>query len=129
MGHNHATITIITTVRRISNVHFCSIFEIIGGYWTNSVAILSDAVHNLGDSISLRMSWYLDSKSKATTENDFHICPKDLLWSRKEMHVVYIPISSSIPIFEISCTRCTSFGRNYVTTSIIEKETISCYRT
>ena len=38
------------------------------------------------------------------------------------MHFVYIPISSYISISEISCTKCTSFDRNYVTTSIIENE-------
>lgn len=35
----------------------------------NSVAILSDAVHDLGDSLSLGVSWYLQSKSgKGATE-------------------------------------------------------------
>ena len=28
----------------------------IGGVWTNSVAILSDAVHDLGDSLSLGLA-------------------------------------------------------------------------
>ncbi|OQY42846.1 MAG: cation transporter [Anaerolineaceae bacterium 4572_78] len=41
-----------------------TIFEIIGGLWTNSVAILSDALHDLGDSFSLGMAWYLDNYSK-----------------------------------------------------------------
>lgn len=31
---------------------------------TNSVAILSDALHDLGDSLSLGLSWYLESKSR-----------------------------------------------------------------
>ena len=31
---------------------------------TNSVAILSDAVHDLGDSVSLGMAWYFDRLSK-----------------------------------------------------------------
>jgi cobalt-zinc-cadmium efflux system protein len=35
--------------------------EIVGGLYTNSVAILSDAVHDLGDSISLGMAWYLEN--------------------------------------------------------------------
>lgn len=30
-----------------------TLLEIVGGIWTNSVAILSDAVHDLGDSLSL----------------------------------------------------------------------------
>jgi cobalt-zinc-cadmium efflux system protein len=34
--------------------------EIIGGLWTNSLAIISDALHDLGDSFSLGLSWYLD---------------------------------------------------------------------
>ncbi len=42
-----------------------TILEAIGGLWTNSVAILSDALHDLGDSLALGMAWYLDRKSKA----------------------------------------------------------------
>jgi cobalt-zinc-cadmium efflux system protein len=41
-----------------------TILEIIGGLYVNSIAILSDAVHDLGDSLSLGASWYLDHKSK-----------------------------------------------------------------
>jgi len=35
-----------------------SLIELIGGFWTNSIAILSDALHDLGDSLTLGMSWY-----------------------------------------------------------------------
>ena len=52
------------------NVTF-TIFEIIGGFLTNSVAILSDAVHDLGDSLSLGTSWYLQSKSGSKADNTF----------------------------------------------------------
>lgn len=38
-----------------------TILEIIGGLWTNSVAILSDALHDLGDSIALGLAWRLES--------------------------------------------------------------------
>ena len=48
-----------------------TIFEIIGGIYTNSVAILSDAVHDLGDSLSLGLSWYLDRKSKQKGDANF----------------------------------------------------------
>lgn len=41
-----------------------TILEAIGGLLTNSVAILSDALHDLGDSFSLGFAWYLDRKSK-----------------------------------------------------------------
>ena len=40
-----------------------TIIEIIGGFLTNSVAILSDALHDFGDSISLGLSWYLEKIS------------------------------------------------------------------
>lgn len=47
---------------------FFTIVEFIGGFYTNSMAIMSDAVHDLGDSISLGMAWYFQkiSKKKAT---------------------------------------------------------------
>ena len=37
----------------------------------NSVAILSDAIHDLGDSLSLGTAWYLDSKSRKGADKDF----------------------------------------------------------
>ena len=37
-----------------------TVIEIIGAYFTNSVAILSDALHDLGDSIALGMAWGLE---------------------------------------------------------------------
>ncbi len=40
-----------------------AILEIIGGFLTNSVSILSDAIHDLGDVISIGLSWFLDNKS------------------------------------------------------------------
>ena len=41
-----------------------TILEFIGGMYVNSISIISDAVHDLGDSLSLGTSWYLDSRSK-----------------------------------------------------------------
>ena len=41
-----------------------TIIEIVGGFLTNSVAIMADALHDFGDSISLGTAWYLDKKSK-----------------------------------------------------------------
>lgn len=40
------------------NVGF-TIFELIGGIYTNSLAIMSDALHDFGDSLSIGLSWYL----------------------------------------------------------------------
>lgn len=48
-----------------------SIFEIIGGIYVNSVAIISDAVHDFGDSLSLGTAWYLENKSKQKADSRF----------------------------------------------------------
>ena len=48
-----------------------TIIEIIGGFLTNSMAILSDALHDLGDSLSLAMSWYLENYSQKGADKDF----------------------------------------------------------
>jgi cobalt-zinc-cadmium efflux system protein len=40
-----------------------TVIEIVGGLLTNSVAILSDAVHDLGDSVSLAFAWSMQRVS------------------------------------------------------------------
>ena len=47
------------TLAFILNLSF-TIVEIIGGFLTNSVAILSDAIHDLGDSVALGLAWYFE---------------------------------------------------------------------
>ena len=41
-----------------------SLFEIVGGIFTGSVAIVSDAVHDMGDAASIAISYFLEKKSK-----------------------------------------------------------------
>ena len=41
-----------------------SVFEFIGGTITGSVAIISDAVHDIGDALSIGLSYFLERKSK-----------------------------------------------------------------
>ena len=41
-----------------------SVFEFIGGIFTGSVAILSDAIHDVGDAVSIGISYFLERKSK-----------------------------------------------------------------
>ncbi len=40
-----------------------AIIELVGGLATNSVSILSDALHDLGDSVSLAVAWVLQKRS------------------------------------------------------------------
>lgn len=48
-----------------------TVIEIAGGLWTNSVAILSDAVHDFGDSFSLGLAWYLHYLSQRVADARF----------------------------------------------------------
>ena len=52
----------------ILNLSF-SIFEFIGGIFTGSVAIMSDAVHDMGDAASIGFSFFLERKSKKQPDN------------------------------------------------------------
>lgn len=67
-GHNHATGNI--KVAFFLNLTF-TIIEFIGGFFTNSLAIMSDAVHDLGDSLSLGMSWYFQKLSNKKANTSF----------------------------------------------------------
>ncbi|MEC9490387.1 MAG: cation diffusion facilitator family transporter [Halanaerobiales bacterium] len=67
--HDHSAVSNIKFAF-VLNLSF-SIIEIIGGLLTNSMAILSDALHDLGDSISLAVSWYLENFSQKGADKDF----------------------------------------------------------
>ncbi len=41
-----------------------SIFELVGGIITGSIAILSDSLHDIGDALSIGVSYFLERKSK-----------------------------------------------------------------
>lgn len=43
---------------------FFSLFEFVGGVFTGSVAIVSDAVHDIGDAASIGISYFLEKKSR-----------------------------------------------------------------
>lgn len=40
-----------------------TIIEVAGGIWTNSIAILADAIHDFGDSLSLGLAWFFEHLS------------------------------------------------------------------
>ena len=41
-----------------------AILEFIGGVFTNSIAIISDSIHDIGDAMSIGISFFLEKKSK-----------------------------------------------------------------
>jgi len=48
-----------------------SIFEFIGGIMTNSVAIISDSIHDIGDAMSIGLSYLLEKKSKRNPDDKY----------------------------------------------------------
>ena len=48
-----------------------SIFEIIGGFLTGSIAISTDAIHDFGDAISIGISFLLEKKSNKKPDNKY----------------------------------------------------------
>ena len=67
--HDHSDVKNIK-VAFFLNLAF-TILEIVGGFFTNSIAILSDAVHDLGDSLSLGLSWYFQKKAKQKSDTSY----------------------------------------------------------
>ena len=49
------------------NVAF-TVLELVGGIWTNSLAIFSDALHDFGDSIALLASWLFERGAKRSPD-------------------------------------------------------------
>lgn len=68
--HQHAHRTNNIRTAFFLNLVF-AIIEMVGGVLTNSTAILSDAVHDLGDSISLGMAWFLGSYSEKDSNQKY----------------------------------------------------------
>ena len=50
---------------------FFSLFEFIGGLFIGSVAITSDAVHDMGDAASIGISYFLERKSKKEPDEHY----------------------------------------------------------
>jgi len=48
-----------------------TVVEIFGGIWTNSIAILTDALHDGGDCLTLALAWYLQTLSHRAADAKF----------------------------------------------------------
>jgi cobalt-zinc-cadmium efflux system protein len=71
MGHEHHH----EDVKNIKAAFFLNLLftllEIVGGFLTNSMAILSDAVHDLGDCLSLGLAWYFQKIANKGSDNSY----------------------------------------------------------
>lgn len=50
---------------------FFTIIELIGGALTNSMAIMSDAIHDLGDTIAIGAAWFMERYSEKGRDDRF----------------------------------------------------------
>ena len=50
---------------------FFSIFEFFGGFFTKSIAIMSDAIHDMGDAVTILVSCFLERKSKRNPDDKY----------------------------------------------------------
>lgn len=48
-----------------------TLVEFWGGWYTNSVAIFSDALHDMGDTAALGLAWYLQNLSQKGSDNNY----------------------------------------------------------
>jgi cobalt-zinc-cadmium efflux system protein len=71
MGHTHHR----EEVRSIQFAFFLNLgftlIEVVGGLWTNSLAILTDALHDLGDSFALGAAWLLDRHAQKSGDASY----------------------------------------------------------
>jgi cobalt-zinc-cadmium efflux system protein len=70
MSHSHSHAVENIKLAFFLNLAF-TILEIFGGLFTNSMAILADALHDFGDSIALGLSWYFAISANVDAINSF----------------------------------------------------------
>ena len=74
-GHHHHEHGQETDTSRIGFAFWLNfvftIIEFIGGWLTNSVAIMADAVHDLGDTLSIGLAWYLGKLGHQKATNKY----------------------------------------------------------
>ncbi len=70
MPHNHNHQSDNLRLAFFLNLGF-AVIELFGGIAVNSISIISDAMHDLGDSLALGLAWYLENKSKQEANENF----------------------------------------------------------
>lgn len=75
--HNHSNKNL--KVAFFLNVAF-TIIEVFAGMYVNSMAIIADAIHDMGDSLSLGTAWYLQNKSNKAPNKSIHMGTEDFLY-------------------------------------------------
>ena len=82
-GHHHHDHSAMDRAERNLGLAFFlnlgfALIELVGGWWAGSLAILSDALHDFGDALSLGMGYFLQKKSRLKPDENFSYGPKRL---------------------------------------------------
>jgi cobalt-zinc-cadmium efflux system protein len=97
--HHHHETTKNIKLAFFINFAFC-IIELIGGIFTNSIAIMSDALHDLGDSISLGLSWMFQKKSAKGATAKYSYGFKRLSVISATINSIVLAVGSTIVLIE-----------------------------
>ncbi len=81
-----------------------SIFEFVGGIITGSIAITSDALHDVGDAMSIGIAYFLEKKSKKQPDNIY-------TYGYSRYSVIGGAITTLILLIGSVAVICTSVGR------------------
>ena len=102
-GHIHSHTHDHGSVKNIKTAFFLNIsfvlIEIAGGIFTNSVAILSDAIHDLGDSVSLGLAWYLEKLGDRESDSKFNYGYKRFSILGALVNIIVLIVGTVIVVF------------------------------
>ena len=95
--HHHAVKNL--KVAFLLNITF-TLIEAVGGFFTNSIAILSDALHDLGDTLAIGMSWYFQKLSNKSRTQKFSYGYKRLSLISALISAIILLIGSTLIIYQ-----------------------------
>src|SRR5574344_1192756 len=78
------------------------VFEIIGFFFTNSIAIISNAFHDGGDCLALALAFFLEKKSQKSADNYYSYGYKRYSLLSSVLLSIILIISSIVIIIEAS---------------------------
>ncbi|MBF9254206.1 cation transporter [Pontibacter sp. 172403-2] len=98
-GHHHHHAGDNIKVAFFLNLSF-TVLELFGGLWINSMAILSDALHDLGDSLSLGLAWYFEKVAKRGRDQHYTFGYKRFSLLGAVINSVVLLVGSIVVLYE-----------------------------
>ncbi|UYN90889.1 MAG: cation transporter [Anaerolineales bacterium] len=96
--HHHGSTQNIRTAFLL-NLGF-AVAEIIGGLLTNSLAILTDALHDFGDAMSLGMGWYLEKYSRKEEDAQYTYGYRRFSLLSALINTIILVVGSTLILFQ-----------------------------